>query len=304
MCRSTSNCSESSRLGRQPLPRGVLARRDRGAQLAGRPIAQIFLRQRRIAPWLRSAGHDPPFVGWMVPPISVTVKLIPPSPRARAVSDSLLARADHRQRLTGKAPMTTVPTAHVPEHHGGFRPTEYAHIVLKTAQPDTLIEWYCAVLGVQVAVRNPLISFLTWDHSQDRLAIVPIPGAVAPRRTPPGCTMSRFAVDAAGAGDQYRTLKSQGILPVRAMNHGVATSMYYADPDGNQIELTVEAFPWVRPQRVVRDRRIRHQPIRRHHRSRRAVRTCRRRRTRGRDPEAPPRPPHLAPGPVGGLQMK
>ena len=29
------------------------------------------------------------------------------------------------------------------------------------------------------------------------------------------------------------------------MNHGVATSIYYADPDGNEIELTVEAFPSV-----------------------------------------------------------
>ena len=26
------------------------------------------------------------------------------------------------------------------------------------------------------------------------------------------------------------------------INHGVATSMYYRDPDGNQIELTVGAF--------------------------------------------------------------
>ena len=42
--------------------------------------------------------------------------------------------------------------------------------------------------------------------------------------------------------DQYRSLKAQGIVPLRAFNHGVATSMYYADPDGNEIELTVEAF--------------------------------------------------------------
>ena len=139
--------------------------------------------------------------------------------------------------------MTTTPNAHVPEHHGGFRPTEYAHIVLKTAQPEALIDWYVAVLGMQVAVRTPLVSFLTWDHCQDRLAIIPTPDAVAPPANATGLHHAAFsAASLRELCDQYRSLKGQGIVPLRAFNHGVATSMYYADPDGNEIELTVEAF--------------------------------------------------------------
>ena len=139
--------------------------------------------------------------------------------------------------------MITTPNAHVPEHHGGFRPTEYAHIVLKTAQPEALIDWYVAVLGMQVAVRTPLVSFLTWDHCQDRLAILPTPDAVAPPANATGMHHAAFSVASLRElCDQYRSLKAQGIVPLRAFNHGVATSMYYADPDGNEIELTVEAF--------------------------------------------------------------
>jgi hypothetical protein len=40
----------------------------------------------------------------------------------------------------------------------------------------------------------------------------------------------------------YRRLAADGIEPVRCFNHGVATSMYYRDPDGNEIELSVEHF--------------------------------------------------------------
>jgi hypothetical protein len=32
------------------------------------------------------------------------------------------------------------------------------------------------------------------------------------------------------------------VLPVLAINHGPTTSMYYADPDGNQIELQIDNF--------------------------------------------------------------
>ena len=96
---------------------------------------------------------------------------------------------------------------------------------------------------MQVAVRTPLISFLTWDHSQDRLAIIPMPDAVAPPANATGMHHAAFSVASLRElCDQYRSLKAQGIVPLRAFNHGVATSMYYADPDGNEIELTVEAF--------------------------------------------------------------
>ena len=43
----------------------------------------------------------------------------------------------------------------------------------------------------------------------------------------------------------FRRLGAEGIEPIRCFNHGVATSMYYRDPDGNEIELSVDHFPEV-----------------------------------------------------------
>ena len=42
---------------------------------------------------------------------------------------------------------------------------------------------------------------------------------------------------------QALDLRDKGIRPVFPINHGPTTSMYYADPDGNQIELQVDNFP-------------------------------------------------------------
>jgi hypothetical protein len=40
----------------------------------------------------------------------------------------------------------------------------------------------------------------------------------------------------------YRQRKARGIQPVWCVNHGPTTSIYYRDPDGNQIETQVDNF--------------------------------------------------------------
>ncbi|GAA5163137.1 VOC family protein [Pseudonocardia eucalypti] len=136
--------------------------------------------------------------------------------------------------------------ARVPEPGAGFRPKEYAHVVFRTAQPEALIDWYRVVLGMQVVLRHPAISFLTWDESQDRLAIVADEDAQPAAENSVGFHHAAFEVGSLKElTEQYRALKAREIVPERAINHGVATSLYYRDPDGNQIELTVEAFATV-----------------------------------------------------------
>jgi len=45
--------------------------------------------------------------------------------------------------------------------------------------------------------------------------------------------------------DNYVRLRERGIRPFFCVNHGPTTSMYYADPDGNRVELLVDNFPSV-----------------------------------------------------------
>ncbi|BFM15143.1 VOC family protein [Maricurvus nonylphenolicus] len=136
-----------------------------------------------------------------------------------------------------------IQKAYIPEHKGGFRPKEYAHIVFKTAQVDNMIEWYCTVLNMQPVLRSSMINFLTWDGSQDRLAIVPMQDPEPRAKNAPGLHHAAFEVDSvADLVERYRFLKEKGIMPTSCVNHGVATAIYYVDPDGNEIELTCESF--------------------------------------------------------------
>lgn len=42
---------------------------------------------------------------------------------------------------------------------------------------------------------------------------------------------------------EYEHLKTLKHHPVEAANHGIATSLYYRDPDGNRVELSAMNFP-------------------------------------------------------------
>ena len=44
----------------------------------------------------------------------------------------------------------------------------------------------------------------------------------------------------------YSRLKEIGIRPYWCINHGPTTSMYYRDPDNNQVELLIDNFDDVR----------------------------------------------------------
>jgi catechol-2,3-dioxygenase len=134
-------------------------------------------------------------------------------------------------------------TAHVPEPRKVPRPKEYAHVVLKSAKVDAMIDWYCNVLGMSVVMRTPVINFLTWDEGQDRLAVIQVPEALAPKAENSNIHHIAFHYERlADVVAVYRSVARLGITPHWCVNHGVATSMYYHDPDGNSIELSVENF--------------------------------------------------------------
>ena len=57
--------------------------------------------------------------------------------------------------------------------------------------------------------------------------------------------LHHIAFTLANLGDllgTYSRLKAKGIEPFWCINHGPTMSMYYKDPDGNQVELQVDAF--------------------------------------------------------------
>jgi catechol-2,3-dioxygenase len=122
-------------------------------------------------------------------------------------------------------------------------PTMFAHFVLRTANRAPLRDWYLKVLNARQVFENDYISFITYDDEHHRVAFVQIPGL---KKAPDDSWgLAHVAYTMADLGQllaTYRRLKADGIVPVRTINHGPTVSMYYKDPDGNQVELQVDAF--------------------------------------------------------------
>jgi catechol-2,3-dioxygenase len=132
---------------------------------------------------------------------------------------------------------------------GKIAPVKFAHVVLKTAPERVapLAQWYKTVLEGEAMFETDGLAFITYDAEHHRVAIVGIPGTKAHVDGLSG--MHHMAFTYAGLDDllkTYRRLKAAGIAPQFCINHGPTTSMYYFDPDKNQIELQVDNVPEAR----------------------------------------------------------
>ncbi|MCW5745790.1 MAG: VOC family protein [Alphaproteobacteria bacterium] len=124
------------------------------------------------------------------------------------------------------------------------KPVKLAHVVFRTNQLETMIEWYRTVLEADIVHRDKSIVFLTYDDEHHRIALI---GGqdFAEKPARPQVGFYHVAFTFAGLADlfgTYQRLKKAGIVPWRAINHGPTTSFYYKDPDGNDVELQVDRF--------------------------------------------------------------
>lgn len=120
-------------------------------------------------------------------------------------------------------------------------PAHFAHFVLRVRNLDASLAWYQTVLGMRIVHRAAKIAFLSYDDEHHRLALAETPVA-AP--APPGAAgLDHVAYTLRSLGEllaTYKRLRAQGITPVWPINHGLTTSLYYQDPEGNRVEFQVE----------------------------------------------------------------
>ena len=130
------------------------------------------------------------------------------------------------------------------EKASNIRPTLH-HINLKTMRLQEMIEWYATVVGMKLTFYFPGGAWLTNDEANHRLALL-----TSPRLTEDpdklmhtGIHHSAFEFPTMGdLFDAYSRLKAQGIEPHACLDHGMTTSFYYEDPDGNSVELQSDNF--------------------------------------------------------------
>lgn len=122
-------------------------------------------------------------------------------------------------------------------------PSKLAHVVLRTNNFGPMVQFYRTFLGAQVIYENEMLAFLSYDDEHHRIAIVQVPGTQTKITT--SCGLEHIAFTFDSLSDlllAYRQRKQKGILPLWPVNHGPTTSIYYQDPDGNQIETQVDNF--------------------------------------------------------------
>jgi catechol-2,3-dioxygenase len=122
-------------------------------------------------------------------------------------------------------------------------PSLFAHFVVRSSNLPAMRAWYRTVLAARVVFENDYICFLTYDDEHHRVAIVNIPGLHAADAESWGLAHLAYSYKTLRQLlSTYRRLKGEGILPYRPINHGPTTSLYYRDPDGNNVELQVDNF--------------------------------------------------------------
>ena len=127
-------------------------------------------------------------------------------------------------------------------------PTQLVHVVYRIRRFEEMLSWYATVFGAGVQYRNPALAFLTFDDEHHRFAFADL-GVIRPDEDDKD-DRGMIGVDhvaweyesLADLLENYAELKANGIVPYWAVHHGMSASLYYADPDGNQMEFTVDAF--------------------------------------------------------------
>ncbi|MFI9616481.1 VOC family protein [Streptomyces sp. NPDC052023] len=125
-------------------------------------------------------------------------------------------------------------------------PVKLAHVVLRTSRPKEMCDWYIEALEGRVAFANESMAFMTYDDEHHRLAFVETGASERPDDRHTGLHHIAFTyASLRNLLDNYRRLAVLGVEPFWCVNHGGTTSMYYADPDGNSVELQIDNFDTV-----------------------------------------------------------
>lgn len=126
-------------------------------------------------------------------------------------------------------------------------PAKLAHFVVRTGRYDEVVAWYKTVLNAQPAFESEALAFLSYDDEHHRVAILNMPGLQDQPDGIAGVHHIAFTYDSLTVLlENFERLKALGIEPTYVINHGPTTSLYYEDPDRNQLEFQVENFATVR----------------------------------------------------------
>ena len=129
-----------------------------------------------------------------------------------------------------------------------IRPKKFVHVVYRTRRFEQMLDWYRTVFDAKVQHQNPALAFLTYGDEHHRfafanLSVLQPEGVETDKRGVIGVDHLAYTYSTVDdLLENYSQLKARNIVPYWCIHHGITISMYYADPDGNQMEFQVDCF--------------------------------------------------------------
>ena len=118
------------------------------------------------------------------------------------------------------------------------KPKRVGHLVLNVKNLDQSTKFYTDILGFEIALQRPTGTFLTCGKIHHDLALFQAPEGALPV-TQGQLGLNHFAVQVEDINDLkevYDQLKDAGAAMDSNKDHGMTSSIYFFDPDGNKIE--------------------------------------------------------------------
>ncbi|AHH19189.1 glyoxalase/bleomycin resistance protein/dioxygenase superfamily protein [Nocardia nova SH22a] len=121
-----------------------------------------------------------------------------------------------------------------------------AHVVIKVRSLEKSLDFYTRILGLKIMGKiEPSVVFLSTGRDHHELGIAEL-GTEAPDGTFYQVGMEHFAFKLRNEDDlieAYETLLRENVEIAYTVNHGVTKSVYFLDPDGNELEVYADNSP-------------------------------------------------------------
>ena len=154
--------------------------------------------------------------------------------------------------------MATIdPTAVDQKDRGEVRYAQLHHINFITTRKDEMRDWYRTVFDMDISLDGPFGCWITNDRANHRIALTVLPHVQPDPDWRDHARLHHAAFEYASFDDlmdTYQRLRDLGIVPKACLDHGMTTSLYYTDPDGNYVELQCDNFgDWDQSKAYMRD---------------------------------------------------